>query len=124
MNMSEEAATYDLISDIHGYADELVALLEVLGHRWQGEQKLTNAKSKWIGEDEWPLATTGLAMWRLEPPEEYGMNEDVLEPMMTKGRWHSRPVTYWGGRWRQLRGQLPQFKIDDFRVSKDRLNKE
>jgi hypothetical protein len=28
-------------------------------------------------------------------------------------------VTYWGGRWRQLRGQIPQFKIEDFQVSKE-----
>ena len=47
------------------------------------------------------------------------MNENVLEPMLTTGRWHSRPVTYWGGQWRQLRGQIPQFKIDDFRVSNE-----
>jgi hypothetical protein len=47
------------------------------------------------------------------------MNEDVLEPLARTGRWHSRPVTYWGGRWEHLRRQIPQFKIEDFRVSKE-----
>lgn len=47
------------------------------------------------------------------------MNEHALEPLSRTGLWHSRLVTYWGGRWGQLRGQIPQFQIEDFRVAKE-----
>jgi hypothetical protein len=47
------------------------------------------------------------------------MSEHAPERLSRIGRWHSRPVTYWGGRWAQLRAQIPQFQIDDFRVSNE-----
>lgn len=45
--------------------------------------------------------------------------EDVIENLDEGGRWHGRPVTYWGGSWVRLRDQIPRFQISDFRACDD-----
>lgn len=35
------------------------------------------------------------------------------------GRWRARDVTYWSGRWEQLKPQVPTFTIEDFKVDGD-----
>ncbi|MCX6658771.1 MAG: hypothetical protein NTX81_00105, partial [Candidatus Bathyarchaeota archaeon] len=42
--------------------------------------------------------------------------DDAIQVLDEKGRWRGRDVTYWSGRWEQLKKQLPEFKIIDFRA--------
>jgi hypothetical protein len=48
---------YDVIGDIHGHADELVRLLEVLGYdrAWQGEPTLRNDHFVRVAESSVPV---------------------------------------------------------------------
>ena len=43
--------------------------------------------------------------------------DDLITIMDEKGRWKARDITYWSGNWQQLRKQIPEFRMDDFKVS-------
>lgn len=43
----------------------------------------------------------------------------TVELLDQTGRWHSRTVNYWRGRWEQLQRLLPRFAIEDFRAGND-----
>jgi hypothetical protein len=43
----------------------------------------------------------------------------VVELLDQTGRWHSRTVNYWRGRWEQVQRLLPTFTIEDFRSGND-----
>lgn len=46
-------------------------------------------------------------------------DESAIEMLDEKGRWRARDVAYWGGRWDQVRTQLPQFETREFRANGD-----
>lgn len=47
------------------------------------------------------------------------MNDASIEILDEKGRWRARDVSYWAGRWDQVRTQIPQFETREFRASGD-----
>lgn len=47
---------------------------------------------------------------------EADMATHAIEPMDETGRWHARDVSYWSGRWDQVKSLLPSFELADFRA--------
>ncbi len=48
VNVANGNHAIPVIGDIHGHADELVQLLEKLGYRWNGGEKLSNEHVIWV----------------------------------------------------------------------------
>jgi hypothetical protein len=70
-------------------------------------------EEEWLAKRQVPKATRQSP----EPPSQAPEAHPNLEQLAVRGRWHSRPVTYWAGRWHQLCELLPRFALDDFRVA-------
>jgi hypothetical protein len=44
---------------------------------------------------------------------------DAIQVLDETGRWRARDVKYWAGRWERLKGEIPSFTTDAFRVGED-----
>lgn len=47
------------------------------------------------------------------------MTDDVIEALEEVGRWRARDVTYYAGRWEQVKRHIPRFEAAEFRASGD-----